>query len=126
MTIKSRSRLWSHRRNILRAPTRAARSTTSKSSRSTIWGDARINAHLTRYDTVHGRFGGYVKVDGDALIVNGDRIRVLSTRDPSQLPWALWVLTSCTSVEITVCSFLSVTRDDHDRSRRHPCRRGRE
>jgi glyceraldehyde 3-phosphate dehydrogenase len=51
-------------------------------------GDARINAHLTRYDTVHGRFAGTVKVDGDALIVNGDRIRVLTVRDPSQLPWA--------------------------------------
>jgi glyceraldehyde 3-phosphate dehydrogenase len=51
-------------------------------------GDARINAHLTRHDTVHGPFGGSVTVDGDALIVNGDRIRVLSTRDPSQLPWA--------------------------------------
>src|SRR5215469_6891503 len=51
-------------------------------------GDARINAHLTRHDTVHGRFAGTVKVDGDALIVNGDRIRVLTVRDPSQLPWA--------------------------------------
>jgi glyceraldehyde 3-phosphate dehydrogenase len=51
-------------------------------------GDAKINAHLTRYDTVHGPFQGTVKVDGDALIVNGDRIRVLSVRDPTQLPWA--------------------------------------
>jgi glyceraldehyde 3-phosphate dehydrogenase len=51
-------------------------------------GDAKINAHLTRHDTVHGPFQGTVKVDGDGLIVNGDRIRVLSMRDPSQLPWA--------------------------------------
>jgi glyceraldehyde 3-phosphate dehydrogenase len=51
-------------------------------------GDARINAHLTRHDTVHGPFAGTVKVDGDSLVVNGDRIRVLSVRDPSQLPWA--------------------------------------
>jgi glyceraldehyde 3-phosphate dehydrogenase len=51
-------------------------------------GDARINAHLTRYDTVHGRFAGTVAVDGDALTINDDRIRVLSTRDPSKLPWA--------------------------------------
>jgi len=51
-------------------------------------GDAKINAHLTRHDTVHGPFAGTVKVDGDALIVDDDRIRVLSTRDPSQLPWA--------------------------------------
>jgi len=51
-------------------------------------GDANINAHLTRYDTVHGRFDGEVKVDGDAMVVNGDRIKVLSERDPAMLPWA--------------------------------------
>jgi glyceraldehyde 3-phosphate dehydrogenase len=51
-------------------------------------GDAKINAHLTRFDTVHGRFRGEVVVDGDALVVNGDRIRVFSERDPAKLPWA--------------------------------------
>src|ERR1700677_1974776 len=50
-------------------------------------GDAKINAHLTRYDTVHGRFAGEVKVDVDAMVVNGDRIKVLSERDPAKLPW---------------------------------------
>src|SRR5580700_2575774 len=50
-------------------------------------GDAKINAHLTRHDTVHGPFRGEVKVDGDALIINGDRIKVLSERDPAKLPW---------------------------------------
>jgi len=50
-------------------------------------GDANINAHLTQYDTAHGRFPGTVSVDGDSIVVNGDRIRVLSQRDPSQLPW---------------------------------------
>jgi glyceraldehyde 3-phosphate dehydrogenase len=50
-------------------------------------GDAQINAHLTRYDTVHGRFGGQVEVDNDVLVVNGDRIQVFSERDPSKLPW---------------------------------------
>src|ERR1700691_2680018 len=50
-------------------------------------GDAKINAHLTRHDTVHGPFRGEVKVDGDALIINGDRIRVLTERDPAKLPW---------------------------------------
>jgi glyceraldehyde 3-phosphate dehydrogenase len=50
-------------------------------------GDAKINAHLTRYDTVHGRFAGEVKVDGDSMVVNGDRIKVLSERDPAKLPW---------------------------------------
>jgi glyceraldehyde 3-phosphate dehydrogenase len=50
-------------------------------------GDAKINAHLTRYDSVHGRFRGEVKVDGDMLIVSGDRIKVHSERDPAKLPW---------------------------------------
>jgi glyceraldehyde 3-phosphate dehydrogenase len=51
-------------------------------------GDAKINAHLTRYDTTHGKFPGTVAIEGENLIVNGDRIRVLSSRDPAQLPWA--------------------------------------
>lgn len=50
-------------------------------------GDAETNAHLTRYDTVHGKFPGEVKVDGSSLIVNGDRIRVCAERDPAKLPW---------------------------------------
>jgi glyceraldehyde 3-phosphate dehydrogenase len=50
-------------------------------------GDALINAHLTRYDSVHGRFAGDVAIDGDALRVNGDRIQVLAERDPGKLPW---------------------------------------
>jgi glyceraldehyde 3-phosphate dehydrogenase len=51
-------------------------------------GDPRTNAHLTKYDTVHGPFKGTVAVEGDSLVVNGDRIKVLATRDPAQLPWA--------------------------------------
>jgi len=50
-------------------------------------GDAKTNAHLTRYDTVHGKFNGEVVVDGDSLVVNGDRIKVLAERDPAKLPW---------------------------------------
>lgn len=50
-------------------------------------GNAATNAHLTQYDTVHGRFPGEVSVDGDALRVNGDRIRVLARRNPAELPW---------------------------------------
>ncbi|HAZ60820.1 MAG TPA: type I glyceraldehyde-3-phosphate dehydrogenase [Gammaproteobacteria bacterium] len=50
-------------------------------------GDAVTNAHLTRYDSVHGRFGQPVSVDGDHLVVGSDRIRVLSERDPGRLPW---------------------------------------
>ncbi len=50
-------------------------------------GSAETNAHLTRYDTAHGKFPGTVVVDGDHMVVNGDRIRVLANRDPSKLPW---------------------------------------
>lgn len=50
-------------------------------------GDANTNAHLTRRDTAHGRFPGTVEVDGDSMIVNGDRIKVLAERDPAKLPW---------------------------------------
>lgn len=50
-------------------------------------GPAETNAHLTRYDTAHGKFPGTVAVEGDALIVNGDVIKVLANRDPSKLPW---------------------------------------
>ena len=51
-------------------------------------GDADTNAHLTRYDTAHGRFPGTVEVDDSHIIVNGDRIAVYAERDPGQLPWA--------------------------------------
>src|SRR5690606_14703003 len=50
-------------------------------------GDPKTNAHLTQYDTAHGRFPGTVAVDGDFMVVNGDKIRVLANRDPSALPW---------------------------------------
>ncbi|MGB5256844.1 MAG: type I glyceraldehyde-3-phosphate dehydrogenase [Woeseiaceae bacterium] len=50
-------------------------------------GDANTNAHLTRRDTAHGRFPGTVEVDGDDIIVNGDRIKVFAERDPAKLPW---------------------------------------
>src|SRR6476646_3295958 len=50
-------------------------------------GSPETNAHLTRYDTAHGKFPGKVAVDGDAMVVDGDRIRVLAQRDPAQLPW---------------------------------------
>jgi len=50
-------------------------------------GDAKTNAHLTKYDTAHGRFPGTVEVDGEHLVVDGDRIRVCARRDPGELPW---------------------------------------
>ncbi len=50
-------------------------------------GDAQTNAHLTRYDTTHGKFPGTVAVEGDFMIVNGDKIRVCAVRNPAELPW---------------------------------------
>lgn len=45
------------------------------------------NAHLTRYDTIHGRFNTEVKVDGETLLIGGDHIKVCQERDPARLPW---------------------------------------
>jgi len=50
-------------------------------------GDANTNAHLTRRDTAHGNFPGTVEVEGNDIIVNGDRIKVFAERDPAKLPW---------------------------------------
>ncbi|WP_136419043.1 type I glyceraldehyde-3-phosphate dehydrogenase [Herbaspirillum sp. ST 5-3] len=50
-------------------------------------GDANTNAHLTRFDTAHGRFNGKVEVDGDTMTVNGDPIFVTAMRHPAELPW---------------------------------------
>ena len=49
--------------------------------------DTKTLAHLLKYDSVHGRFDGTVSAEGDALIVDGDRMRVLSEKDPARLPW---------------------------------------
>jgi glyceraldehyde 3-phosphate dehydrogenase len=51
-------------------------------------GDANSNAHLTKYDTAHGKFPGTVIVEDGDLVINGDRIKVFAERDPSKLPWA--------------------------------------
>jgi glyceraldehyde 3-phosphate dehydrogenase len=50
-------------------------------------GNSESNAHLTRYDTTHGKFPGTVEVDGDFMIVNGDRIRVFAQRNPAEIGW---------------------------------------
>ncbi|EKD55137.1 MAG: hypothetical protein ACD_60C00025G0034 [uncultured bacterium] len=50
-------------------------------------GDVNTNAHLTRYDTTHGKFPGTVEVRGNNMIINGDEIRVVAERDPKKLPW---------------------------------------
>jgi glyceraldehyde 3-phosphate dehydrogenase len=50
--------------------------------------DAKTLGHLLKYDSVHGKYDGTVEVDGNCLIVDGDRFEVLSERDPEKLPWA--------------------------------------
>jgi len=49
--------------------------------------DVKTNAHLLKYDSVHGRFNGTVEVKGDTMIVNGKPLKVLAQRDPAALPW---------------------------------------
>ncbi|MEE8233310.1 MAG: type I glyceraldehyde-3-phosphate dehydrogenase [Gammaproteobacteria bacterium] len=74
-------------RNILRAVYESGRSDEIQIVAINDLGDANTNAHLTQYDTAHGKFPGEISVEGDYMIVNGDKIRVLSERDPAKLPW---------------------------------------
>ena len=74
-------------RNILRAHYEGGKSHDIEIVAINDLGDPKTNAHLTRYDTAHGRFPGTVEVDGDYMVVNGDRIRVLANRNPAELPW---------------------------------------
>jgi glyceraldehyde 3-phosphate dehydrogenase len=75
-------------RNIMRALYESGRTNEISIVAINDLGDANSNAHLTQYDTAHGKFPGTVSVDGGDLIVNGDRVRVFAERDPSKLPWA--------------------------------------
>ena len=75
-------------RNIMRALYESGRTNEIQIVAINDLGDSKTNAHLTKYDTVHGKFGFDVSVDGDYIVINGDRIRVLAERDPSKLPWA--------------------------------------
>jgi len=74
-------------RNILRALYESKRTKEIQIVAVNDLGDAKTNAHLTRYDTAHGRFPFEVGVDGDHLVVAGDKIKVCAERDPSKLPW---------------------------------------
>lgn len=74
-------------RNILRALFESGRADELEIVAINDLGDAETNAHLTRHDSVHGRFPGEVQVDGSFMVVNGQRIRVCAERDPANLPW---------------------------------------
>ena len=63
--------------------------------------DSKTNAHLTRYDTVHGRFPFAVEADGSDLVVDGKKIHVSSIRNPAELPWkqqGIDIVMECTGV----------------------------
>jgi glyceraldehyde 3-phosphate dehydrogenase len=75
-------------RNILRALYESGRTNEIQVVAINDLGDSKTNAHLTKYDSVHGVFPFEVTVDGDYIVVNGDRIRVFAERDPAKLPWA--------------------------------------
>jgi glyceraldehyde 3-phosphate dehydrogenase len=74
-------------RNILRALYESGRNGELQIVAINDLGSPETNAHLTRYDTAHGKFVGTVAVEGDALVVNGDAIKVFAERDPAKLPW---------------------------------------
>jgi glyceraldehyde 3-phosphate dehydrogenase len=74
-------------RNILRALYESNRTDEIEIVAINDLGDANTNAHLTQYDTAHGKFPGTVSVEGDNMIVNGNKVKVLSERDPAKLPW---------------------------------------
>ncbi len=74
-------------RNVLRALYESGRTNEIQIVAVNDLGDANTNAHLTQYDTAHGRFNATVAVEGDNIVINGDKIRVFSERDPAKLPW---------------------------------------
>ncbi len=74
-------------RNILRAHYESGKKHDIQIVAINDLGDAKTNAHLTRFDTAHGKFPGTVTVEGDTMIVNGDRIQVCAKRNPAELPW---------------------------------------
>lgn len=88
-------------RNVLRALYESEKDYPIKIVAINDLGDASINAHLTKYDSVHGRFNAKVEHDDEAIYVNGDKIPTFQERDPSKLPWAelqVDVVFECTGI----------------------------
>ena len=88
-------------RNVLRAIYESNRRSELQVVGVNDLGDAETNAYLTRFDTAHGKFPGDVSVDGNHMVVNGDRIRVMAERDPAKLPWGelgVDVVMECTGI----------------------------
>jgi glyceraldehyde 3-phosphate dehydrogenase len=88
-------------RNVLRAIHESGRAGDFDVVALNDLGDPQTNAHLTRYDTAHGKFPGTVEVDGGDIVVNGDRVKVFAERDPAKLPWGdlgVEVVLECTGL----------------------------
>ncbi len=75
-------------RNILRALYESRRTHEIQILAINDLGDVATNAHLTRYDSVHGRFPGEITATDQSMVIDGDPIRILAERDPAKLPWA--------------------------------------
>ncbi|AGF48150.1 glyceraldehyde 3-phosphate dehydrogenase [Candidatus Kinetoplastibacterium oncopeltii TCC290E] len=88
-------------RNILRAHYEYGKKNNIEIVAINDMGGSETNAHLTRFDTVHGKFNGSILVEKDCMIVNGDRIKMLANRNPEELPWKslnVDVVLECTGV----------------------------
>ncbi len=91
-------------RNVLRALYESGNKHDIKIVAINDLGNPETNAHLTRYDTAHGRFNGDVSVQGDSMVINGDAIRVFSQRNPAEIPWnsvGVDVVMECTGLFTT-------------------------
>ena len=91
-------------RNILRAHYEGGKTHDIQIVAINDLGNAEHNAHLTRYDTAHGKFPGTVSVEGEFMVVNGDKIRVCAKRNPAELPWkemGVDVVLECTGLFTT-------------------------
>ncbi len=91
-------------RNVLRALFASKLSSSFQLVAINDLGDIHTNAHLTRYDSVHGRFDKEVRVEGDNLVINGKKIKMLNERDPDNLPWddlEIDVVLECTGLFAT-------------------------
>lgn len=63
--------------------------------------DAKTLAHLFKYDSVHGKFNGEVFVDGEYLVINSHKLKVMAEKDPANLPWAslgVDIVVECTGI----------------------------
>src|SRR3989454_10650905 len=87
-------------RNVLRAIAEAGRSDIEVVAINDL-APVETNAHLLRYDSVHGRFPGEVKVEGNSISVGNGKIKVTAIKDPAQLPWkelGIDVALECTGI----------------------------